>query len=61
MLYFDADQKPLEGELAGEAPSAPSTTGDTGDRDPEQLGQGAGGQAVGGPRGWKVFGCYDEY
>ena len=67
MLYFDADQKPLEGELAGEAPSAPSTTGspfttgDTGDRDAEQLGQGAGGQTVGGPRGWKVFGCYDEY
>lgn len=57
MLYYDADQNPLEGELAGEAPSSSSP----GDRLAEQLGRGVGGQVVGGPRGWKVFGCYDEY
>eukprot|EP00903_Cladosiphon_okamuranus_P019885 g18277.t1 len=57
MLYYDADQKPLEGELAGEAPSVSSPR----DRNAEQLGQNVGGHVVGGPRGWKVFGCYDEY
>eukprot|EP00752_Nemacystus_decipiens_P009024 g8055.t1 len=60
MLYYDADQKPLEGELAGEVASAPPAAGDTGDRNAEQR-QGFGGQAVRGPRGWKVFGCYDEH
>lgn len=66
MLYYDAEQNPLEGELAGEIPSAsplegasslpPSKDGNTAGR-----ASGVAGQVGGGPRGWKVFNCYDEY
>lgn len=55
MLYFDADQHPLEGELAGEGGSPPPTPPE------DRNGDGVRGQAAGGPTGWKVFGCYDEY
>lgn len=66
MLYYDAEQKPLEGELAGEIPSAsppggsssssPSKDGGTAER-----ASGVAGHVDGGPKGWRVFNCHDEY
>ncbi|CAN0537461.1 unnamed protein product [Ectocarpus sp. 12 AP-2014] len=58
MLHLDADQKPLEGELAGDVATT-SPPGDT--TSPSPLQGPETGQAAGGPRGWRVFRCHDEH
>ncbi|CAB1112755.1 unnamed protein product [Ectocarpus sp. CCAP 1310/34] len=58
MLHLDTDQKPLEGELAGDVATTPPP-GDTTSPSPTQGPEAS--QAAGGPRGWRVFRCYDEH
>ncbi|CAM9471907.1 unnamed protein product, partial [Ectocarpus sp. 8 AP-2014] len=58
MLHLDADQKPLEGELAGDVATT-SPPGDTTSPSPPQGPE--AGQAAAGPGGWRVFRCHDEH
>lgn len=67
MLYLDGEQKPLEGEIAGEVPSAYPPGGGSSspslskDGNTAEHALGVTGQLDGGPRGWQVFNCHDEH
>lgn len=58
ILYFDADGKPLKGELAGDIYSASSPGGEASASPP---GGDIGARVEGGPKDWRIFRCYDEY
>jgi len=61
-LYLDAEQKPLEGELAGDVASTspPRLASPGGDGNAATVERGDGGQVAGGPKGWKLVKCFHE-